>query len=73
MTWDVSVTDTLAESYIQATSSTAGAVAEGATDRKELKYQSLAHIHTFIPLAFETLGPINSKGFAFLTQLGRRF
>jgi len=72
MTWDVTVTDTLAESYIQATSSTAGAAAEGAADRKELKYQSLAHTHTFIPLAFETLGPINAKGSAFLVQLGRR-
>jgi len=30
MTWDVTVADTLAESYIQATSSTAGAAAEGA-------------------------------------------
>jgi len=46
MTCDVTVTDTLAESYIQATSSTAGAAAEGAADRKELKYQSLAHTHT---------------------------
>jgi len=62
----------LAESYIQATSSTAGAAADGAADRKELKYQSLAHTNTFIPLAFETLGPINAKGCAFLIQLGRR-
>jgi len=69
MTWDVTdtVTDSLAESYIQATSSTAGAAAEGAADRKELEYT-----HTFIPLAFETLGPINAKGSAFLIQLGRR-
>jgi len=49
MTWDVTVTDSLAESYIQATSPTAGAAAEGAADRKELKYQSLAHTHTHVP------------------------
>jgi hypothetical protein len=72
MTWDVTVTDTLAESYLLATSSTAGAAAEGAADRKELKYQSLSDTHTFIPLAFETLGPINSKGSVFINQLGRR-
>ena len=65
MTWDVTVTDTLAESYLLATSSTAGAAAEGAADRKELKYQSFAHTHTFIPMAVETLGPINSKGVDF--------
>ena len=72
MTWDVTVTDTLAESYLHATSSTAGAAAEGAADRKELKYQQLAHTHTFIPMAFETLGPINSKGADFFKTLGRR-
>jgi len=72
MTWDVTVTDTLAESNIQATSSTAGAAAEGAAERNELKCQSLAHTHTFISLALETLGPINAKGSAFLYQLGRR-
>jgi len=65
-TWDVTVTDTLTESYIQATSSSAGAAAEGAADRKEHKYQSLAHTHTFIHLEFYTLGPINSMGSVFL-------
>jgi len=65
MAWDVIVTDTLVEMYIQATSSTAGVAAEGAADRKDLKYQSLVHTHAFFPLAFETLGPINSKGSAF--------
>jgi len=55
MTWDVTVTNSLAESYIQAASSTAGAAAEGAADRKELKYQSLPHTHTFIPLALSTV------------------
>ena len=72
MTWDVTVTDTLAESYLPATSSSGGSAAEGAANRKELKYQALARTHTFIPLAFETFGPINSKGVLFLNQLGRR-
>ena len=60
------------QSYLLATSSAAGAAAEGAADRKELKYQPLAHTHTFIPIAFETLGPINSKGKDFFNNLGRR-
>ena len=72
MTWDVTVTDTLAESYLLATSSSAGGAAEGAANRKELKYQSLSNTHTFIPLALETFGPINSKGVVFFNQLGRR-
>jgi len=54
----ITVTDTLAELYIQTTSSTAiSAAAEVAADRKELKYQSLHGSntsHTFFPLVFET-------------------
>lgn len=74
MTCDVTVTDTLAESYPLATSTTAGAATEGKADRKDLIYQSLAHTHTFIPLAFETFGPINSKGYRFfLTYLADVF
>ena len=72
MTWDVTVTDTMAESYLSSASAIAGSVAENAADRKELKYQSLATTHTFIPLAFETLGPINTKGVEFFNILGRR-
>jgi hypothetical protein len=72
MTWDVTVTDTLAQSYLGTTSTVAGGAAEGAASRKELKYQVLERTHTFIPLAFETLGPINSKGISFLNELGRR-
>ena len=66
------VTDALAESYLLTTSSSAGGAAEDAANRKELKYQSLSNTHAFIPLAFETLGPINSKSVVFLNQLGHR-
>jgi hypothetical protein len=71
-TWDVTVTDTLAESYLPITSSVPGGAAEGASERKELKYQQLTDIYTFIPLAIETFGPINSKGTTFIDELGRR-
>jgi hypothetical protein len=37
-----------------------------------LKYQSLATTNTFITLAFETLGPINTKGVEFFNILGPR-
>ena len=72
MIWDVTDRDTMAESYLHITSAFAGAVAEGAAGRKEMKYQTIALTHTFISLAFETLGPINSKATDFLSQLGRR-
>ena len=72
MIWDVTVTDTLAESYLASTSTVAGGAAEGAASRKEMKYKTLARTHTFNPLALETFGPINSKGIAFFNELGRR-
>ena len=72
MTWDATVTDTAAESYLATTAIEAGAAAEAAAGRKETKYAQIVNSHIFIPLAFETFGPINSKGTAFLSDLGRR-
>ena len=54
--------DTLAPSYLQATAVTAGAAAEIADSRKNKKYQILMERIDFIPLALETLGPINARG-----------
>ena len=70
--WDVTVIDTLAVSYLPATSVTAGSAADIAAARKEAKYAELATTHTFVPLAFESLGPINAKSLTFLRELGRR-
>jgi len=71
MAWDVTVVNTLAESYVTISASPCG-VAEHAAARKSLKYSSLPSSHIFQPLALETLGPINSTGISFLTELGRR-
>ena len=72
LTWDVTVTDTFADSYLHLTSAKAGGAAENAATRKEDKYVDLQQTHTFIPLAFETLGPINVKGVEFLQEGGHR-
>lgn len=71
LVWDVTVTDTLANSYLPRTSRTAGAAAEMAADRKEAKYTLLAAVHHFVPLAFETMGPVCSAGLVFLSSLGK--
>jgi len=72
MTWDATVTDTVVESYLSTTAVEAGTAAEAAAGRKEAKYAQIINMHIFVPLAFETLGPINSKGATFLSELGRR-
>ena len=70
--WDVTVTDTLASSYIDISSVSAGGAAELAADRKTSKYSNLSAGYTFLPLAFETLGPLNKDGEEFLSTLGKR-
>ena len=70
--WDVTVADTLAVAHLPITSRQPGAAAENASDRKEVKYAELARAHIFMPVAFETLGPIGVKATDFLSELGRR-
>ena len=59
--WDVSVTDTLADSYLASKSMTAAAAAELAATREEAKYVELSTKHHFVPLALESLDPIGFK------------
>jgi hypothetical protein len=71
-TWDVTVTNTVATSYVAMTSACAAAAAEAAAQRKEIKYAEISQTHLFYPLAFETMGPINSVGLDFIRDLGHR-
>ena len=72
LAWDVTVTDTLAASNISLSSAAAGAASEKAAERKVEKYAELAASYTFVPLAFETLGPVNSSAAEFISAIGRR-
>ena len=72
LTWDVTVVDTLASSYSAISTTSSGAVAEAAANRKTAKYTSVANTHIFVPIAVETLGPVCSEAESFLTDLGRR-
>src|SRR6218665_4004923 len=63
---------TLASSYVQATAAMAGTTAEIATESKNAKYSALLNTHVFVPLAMETLGPINVTGKNFLRDPGRK-
>ena len=62
VTWDVTVTDTVADSYLHLTSAKAGGTAENAATRKDDKYVDLQQTYTFIPLAFERLDQSTSNG-----------
>jgi hypothetical protein len=72
LTWDVTVADTFAASYLGTTSSCPGSAAESAAAKKIAKYTELARTHIFCPLAWESMGPANDEGLSFLFELGRR-
>src|SRR6218665_1233564 len=40
--------------------------------RQQCKNALLPSTHVFVPIAFETLGPVNAEGAEFLAELGRR-
>ena len=70
--WDVTVTDTLAASNVSTSSSAAGSAAEVAASKKLQKYAAIMNSYTFVPIAFETLGPTNTAGTDFIDEIGRR-
>ena len=70
--WDVTCPDTLAASHRLTTSVTIAAAAERAALLKHIKYAEIEAAYDFVPVAIETLGPINSEGMAFLDELGNR-
>ena len=72
MAWDVTVPDTLAPSHVQATAASAGAAASSSEALKSAKHADLAATHTFIPLAFETLGSWGERARHFVAEFGRR-
>ena len=70
--WDVTVADTLATSQLPTTSSLAGAAAESAALKKIDKYRELSNSYIFVPISFETMGPISKQAINFLKDLGKR-
>jgi hypothetical protein len=68
-TWDVTVTDTTAVSYIAITSSLAGSAAEAAALRKEAKYTDLSHSYSFFLLPLKLWAQSTSKAFHFFHSL----
>ena len=53
-------------------SSAAGSAVEVAASKKLQKYAAIMNSYSFVPVAFETLGPINTAGTDFIDEIGRR-
>ena len=72
LAWDATVVDTLAVSHLPGTAVIAGSAAEAASAAKTRKYDGLTSTHIFVPLAFETLGPVCSEGASLIASIGSR-
>ena len=70
--WDVTVTDTLAPSYVSLSAISAGNAAERAAAIKCAKYAALVPYYEFVPVALESLGAFSSSCLSFLLSLGKR-
>jgi len=70
--WDVTVSCTTADSYLEASSREAVAAAELAASHKVATYVGLSSQGDFVPIAVESHGPINRDALQFLSKLGRR-
>ena len=71
-TWDVTVVDTLGNTYLQQSAITSASAAETAAVRKRYKYSSLSGTHDIFPVALKTLGPMSVSTLDFLTQIRSR-
>lgn len=69
--WDVTVVNTIAVSYLNATSRAHGAAADEAERRKHNNYIDLKSNYNFTPLAFETFGAVGPETMVFLKKLGK--
>ena len=70
LTWDVTVADTFAATYVSATSVKAGEAAARLAAIKRDKYEEITHTHLFCPIAVETMGPVENEGRDLLSAIG---
>ena len=70
LTWDATIVDTHAASYLKVSPVLSVQAAEAAPDRKKAKYSAISTNHWCNTVAVETMGPINQEGSAFIEELG---
>ena len=72
LTWDVTVHNTYAQSYLPQASRQVGAVARRAEGEKRRLYQPLMDRFMFVPFVLETSGVWGEEAREFVKQIGRR-
>ena len=70
--WDVTVADTVCQSYINQSSKIAGAAADYREDLKTQKYSELAEKYWFVPVAIESMGSWGTTGHKLVKEIGKK-
>ena len=71
LAWDVTVSATLAASFLGASSTLSGSASEVAATKKIGKYSGLPSHYSFQPVSFENLGASSASTARFIDDLGR--
>ena len=72
MIWDVTVADTVCQTYIYKCSKNASAAADTRETQKISKYRCLANDYHFVPIGIETFGSFGSEGYKLIKSIGKR-
>ena len=70
--WDVTVADTVCQSYVYQCSKDPGAAANIRETKKTLKYNNLSNDYYFVPIGIETFGAWGPEGFKLVKMIGRQ-
>ena len=69
LTGDTTIVDMLTPSYIAVSTQITGSAAQTVAERKFSRYTGLLASYLFVPIAIESLSPINEAGHSFLSEL----
>ena len=70
--WDVTVADTVCQTYVEQCSKKAGAAAEAREAGKTSKYTTLSESYWFTPIGLETFGSWGSEGLKIVKEIGKK-
>ena len=72
VTWNATIIDTLAVSYVQISSTAPASAANAVATRKHAKYDTISATHIFVLVAVETIEPFCDEGLKFVSEIGLR-
>ncbi|GAU93516.1 hypothetical protein RvY_05446 [Ramazzottius varieornatus] len=72
LAWDVTVVDTLAQTYLQGSTNQVGCAANQAEENKRRKYEELEGRYLFCPVEFETYGVFGNEARELVEKIRRK-